>query len=325
MVQQINQQISLNKTEATQLTEALKSRPFDAEASKRIMTAVDAKVLAGSAASKSASPVKEQFLKEWWAFCTQKDWEFFKDPKMSFHAKMTKLVERANLLGLTHAGQQAEKWMLAMLLMTHYSELPGPKDIYEKLQELKQVIASERRSFPIELVQLTMFPSTPKELPEDIYTYAYSDGEPILVELPGIFSIAEYKIPLKRSNKLLKADMRLSRSGTALATVKKSPSVEIKAEAEEADVAPVANAELAAFAADMPSKGDKVEEGLYATYKAGLWKHRAEKQGLLGASASCSSQGFQPVQAAGTVPFKKEQDGSVTLRSRLQLGKYAAV
>ena len=41
------------------------------------------------------------------------------------------------------------------------------------------------------------------------------------------------------------------------------------------------DAELAALATDMPSKGDKVEEGLYATYKAGLWKHTAEKKGLL--------------------------------------------
>ena len=325
LIQQINQHISLNKAEATQLTEALKASPFDAGTSKQIMAAVDAKVLASSAASQSAIRITEQFLKEWWAFCTQKDWDFFYDPKISFHAKMAKLVERANLLGLTHPGQQAEKWMLAMLLMVHYTELPSPRDIYEKLQELKQVIVSERRPFPIELPHMTAYPSTPKELPEDIYTYAYADGEPILVELPGIFSIAEHKIPLKSNNKLLNVDVRRSRSSTSPAMIKQSPKVELKDEAEAADVAPVSNAEVSAFAADMPTKGDRVEERLYATYKAGLWKHRAEKQGLLGCNASCSSQGFQPVQADGTVPFKTEQDGSVTLRSRLQLGKYGAI
>ena len=116
--------------------------------------------------------------------CTQSEWDFLTDPKKSLDSKMTKLIERANLRGCTDPGEQCFKWMLSVLLMCHYDTLPGPWPIYYKLQDLKQAAAAEKKPYPLE--QITQYPSNPEDLPEKIYSYAYTDSQPITVEMAGI-------------------------------------------------------------------------------------------------------------------------------------------
>ena len=121
--------------------------------------------------------------------CTQSELDFLNDPKKSLGSKMTKLLERANLLGCTDSGEQCFKWMLSLLLMCHYDTLPGPWKIYYKLQDLKQAAAAERKSYPLE--QFTQYPSNPEDLPKEIYNYAYTDSQPITVEMAGINTVSE--------------------------------------------------------------------------------------------------------------------------------------
>ena len=202
LIQQINSCLSLPTCDASMLVQALKDSPYGDANITRIIAAIDAKVMANSTAAKAATGPKDQVLKEWWNMCTQDDWDCFKDPKRSFHSKMTRLVERGNLLGCTNPDEQTLKWMLAMLLMSHYLDMPGPSDIYDKLQELKQVVVCERKPYPLE--QLTNFPSRPEDLPKEVYAYAYTDSKPTAVVLPGIKSIAIKAIPLRSNSKLLK-------------------------------------------------------------------------------------------------------------------------
>ena len=279
LIQQINSCLSLPTVDATLLIDALKDSPYGDVNLKRIIASIDSKVLANSAASKVATASKDQTLKFWWYFCTQGDWDCFKDTKMPFHAKLTKLVERANLLGCTNPDQQAVKWMLSMVLMCHYGDVPAPKEIYEKLQELKHVIVCERKPYPLQ--QLTEFPDTPAELPEDIFAYAYSDEKPIAMEMAGINSVAEKMIPLRSNHKLLRQSPPAKSSGKQPAT----QSV-VTIDAGEAKVSDV---EMTPISCDMPIPGDHVEEQMYASYKSELWRHRAHKQGLLLGSMARSS------------------------------------
>ena len=272
LIQQINSCLSLPTVDATLLIDALKDSPYGDVNLKRIIAAIDSKVLANSAAGKSATASKDQTLKFWWHFCTQGDWDCFKDPKMSFHSKLTRLVERANLLGCTNPDQQAVKWMLAMVLMCHYGDVPAPKEIYEKLQELKHVIVCERKHYPLQ--QLTKFPDTPAELPAEVIDYAYSDDKPIAMEMSGINSVAEKMIPMRSNHKLLKQSPQAKGS-------EKQPAV-VTIDAGEAKVTTVERTPFSACTpCDMPTPGDHVEEQMYAEYKAELWRHRAHKQGLL--------------------------------------------
>ena len=64
-------------------------------------------------------------------------------------------------------------------------EVPGFQDIYDKVQELKQIVVCERKAFPSHLQQLATYPSSPQELPKEIYDYCYGGGDgPVTVEIP---------------------------------------------------------------------------------------------------------------------------------------------
>ena len=227
---------------------------------------------------------------------------------------MTALIERGNLLGCTDPGEQCFKWMLSLLLMCHYDTLPGPWPIYYKLQDLKQAAAAERKSYPLE--QLTQYPSNPEDLLKEIYNYAYTDSQPITVEMAGIHTVSE-KIPLRRNSRLL----RQPGSSTA-GTSKSGKQTPAQKGLRDDDSPLISNPDIAASPVgschvgsnDMPDPTDNIEQGLYATYKADLWKHRAKKKGLLGAPGASQ----QPsASIAGAVPLKVEHDGSLTLTPRV--------
>ena len=60
--------------------------------------------------------------------------------------------------------------MLAALLVSHYDELPAAAEILKKLNELKQLAAAERKSYPGE--QLIQYPPSPHDMPKDVFDYA---------------------------------------------------------------------------------------------------------------------------------------------------------
>ena len=76
---------------------------------------------------------------------------------------MATVVERANSIGCTHPSEQSLKWMMALLLVVHYDELPSYRTIYDKLQELKQTVIAERKPWAFEFI--VEFPDDPHELP----------------------------------------------------------------------------------------------------------------------------------------------------------------
>ena len=142
----------------------------------------------------------KQFLKNWWSACTPADWRTLRSNE-PWSAKLRTMVERANSIGCTHPDEQCCKWMLAMLLCACYSELPSPKEIYCKLQELKNCVVTCRKSYPFE--HLIIYPQHINDLPQHMWQHAYSAESPLEVELPGVNLVAD-RIPLRKNSKLLK-------------------------------------------------------------------------------------------------------------------------
>ena len=133
---------------ASQLTDALASdSPYGDAGTKAIVTAIESRLnsmtgLTRGQQQKGGS--QSQLLKCWWNYLTVSDWDFIKDTKQHFSAKLTRMVERANLLGLVSFDEHTYKWMLAVVLVAHYDQLPASADVFSKLQELKRVRAMER-------------------------------------------------------------------------------------------------------------------------------------------------------------------------------------
>jgi len=332
--------------DATTLMDSLKDSPYGDDMTKRILAVIDGK-LQDSAIVPPGSMgchIQGQFLKEWWAYQTQEDWDFYRDPKKFFSAKMTRMVERALLLGCTYPDEQAIKWMLATLLLSHYDEMPPPREIFNKLKELKQTFASERKTSTCE--KLILYPSSPHDLPKDIFNSAYPEGgpQPVLVELSGISVVAD-QIPLRRSSHLLKTDgadvgpswqnmksaikgsteqlLNLSHGASVvtqgLKPVKQelaSPAniLELNAHGMASAVKQEPNAHDGGIGCDMvqvPAPKGPHEEHLLAQYKSDVWRHRAQQQGILAGSAYA-----HPSSAENSLQVSKSPDGTLLLNPR---------
>ncbi len=101
--------------EACFVSDALEDSQYGAEGTKRIDARLKCSQTTGCD-SRSHKGAPAQMLKNWWYFCTAVDGSSIRDQKQSFHEKMATLVERGNLLVISHYDQQALKWMIAMTL-----------------------------------------------------------------------------------------------------------------------------------------------------------------------------------------------------------------
>ena len=132
--------------DAAKLSSALSDcSPFNENDTKQIRDVIDKKV----GDMRSTCNQQSQLLKHWWNYLTQSDWNILNDSRQHFSAKMTRLMERAHLLGLVCTfDEKTYKWMLAVLLAVQYKETPDAHFIYAKLQELKQTKEAVTKYYP---------------------------------------------------------------------------------------------------------------------------------------------------------------------------------
>jgi hypothetical protein len=315
LISQINSSMSLSTPDATQIQQALASSPYGEENTIRIQMALDSKVLS-KIGTPSKAP-KEQYLKKFWNYCMQSDYDHLSDPSKSLHSKMVMLVYVANRVGLSHPNPQSLKWMLAFLLYLHYKEAPDSQKIYDTLQDLKKVVASERKN----LVQgIEEYPDDPTDLSDELYQAAYPLEGPVEITINGINSLAG-KIVLRSTNKLLKGSEAASANKHSTGTrLKVKSEVRVKDELHDSTVegADAPSSGDMAYS-DMPRHGDVFEQKLYASYKSQLWGHRS---GARGVCLKVETQG------EGALTVKQESAASntfqLTPRVPLSLGTQCA-
>ena len=348
LMKQINLLKTLSPDDGTALIATLSDSPYGHAVTQKVLSGIDAKLMNPKGPENASHDHTRGTLKTWWAYSTQEDWDFYRDPRKFWSAKIDRIVARAHSLGCLYPDEHTYGWMLATLLVSHFDELPQPKDLFNKLNDLKQACAAERKTYPHE--QLTVFPTSPWELPKAVFDYAYPEGgpQPVLVHIPGISTVAE-KIPLRKSSSLLKAksadvqpqawqDMKTAINGSDenvlhvagggcshnLKPIKKElvpPAINVKQEPG----APVAGFQVPAPCApadglnmvQVPAPCDSHEKALLAQYKADLWKHRAAHQGVLLAKTAHASP-CAPAAAHDpmSLAVSTSTDGSLLLKPR---------
>ena len=304
LVKKINNLKEISAPDGTALMKLLADQAYGDAGTTKIMNALEAKLAATGAPVQGQRAVqfKSQTLKCWWAFQTQDDLDYYKDPKRFIGSKMCRAVFRANSIGCSWPSEDSLKWMLAMILLLQHDDFPSPRECYAKLNELKMTVVSERKHSDVDAPDV--YSDSPTDLPPAIFQSAYPEGdEPVPVELPGINAVAD-RIPLRSNSKLLRGG---GADGTAPASWKipriqsscKQPpdGLNISADGmctthglkqvkdELHDDGAYSGVRQLAQAKDdtqqMPTPNDPQEEALWAQYKADLWKLRAHRQGLI--------------------------------------------
>ena len=326
IIKQIEKLRNVTSNDAMPLVNMLKDgRPYGKQMTSKILDALDTALSAqlarpssdackGGTANKSGQTAG-QHLREVWHYQTQADWDLYRDKTKFMATKMIRMVERMQSVGLNTPHEQTLKWMLAVLLISHYDDMPKPRAIYEKLLDLKQTAAAAEKR-PYALKRFNTYPAKPCELPDDVFALAYPpDGpQPISVELHGIYAVAD-KIPLRKSSKLLKDTNAMSSEcfhQIKRETKKGLDETPTPIKAERLDTS--TNEVQHASSALPPGKvlvvapADAHEDRLLSTYKSEIWKHRACDQGML---APAPSRLFKPALVAA-----KTEDGGLLLQPR---------
>lgn len=191
-------------SEGAQLHEALTSSMFGESQTQRIRETIDAMVQSCTTKAPAAGSAQvegpKQMLKHWVNYFTADELEYLRG-RAGFTAKMTLMVERAMDVGCVKPQEDTYRYCLAMLLACHYTSVPAPQEIYQKVQELKQSWVSEAKPFYLDHIQ--DFPEHPTDLPQKVFEHAYPDKQPVSVTLQGLNTIAD-SIPLRGNSKLLK-------------------------------------------------------------------------------------------------------------------------
>ena len=293
--------------DAAKLSSALSdSSPFNEYETKKIRDVIDKKVGDMSIAKsqhKSTCNQQSQLLKHWWNYLTQSDWDILNDSRQHFSAKMTRLMERAHLLGLVCTfDEKTYKWMLAVLLAVQYKETPDAHFIYDKLQELKQAHAAETKYYPHTF--LSKYPEFPSELDSIMFAYAYPDAadKPVSVKLPGLQAIAN-RIPLRSNSKLLKEKSKRKKKRQL-----RQQSTDEEALPASAQPEGVVKAEPLHSQSKSSDTIDVEEQALLAKYYADLAQLRKKKK------QAYTMPSIAPTPCAGSIELRDSADGKITLQ-----------
>ena len=284
------------------------SSPYNESDTKNIREFIDKKVGDMSIAKsqhKSSGNQQSQLLEHWGNYLTQKDWDFLNDSKQHFSAKMTRFMERANLLGLVCTfDEQTYKWMLAVLLAVQYKETPDAHFIYAKLQELKQAKEAETKYYPHTF--LSKYPKFPSELDSIMFAYAYPDAadKPVSVKLPGLQAIAS-RIPLRSNSKLLKEKPKPNKKRQLKQESTDGEGLPASAQPAEG----VVKAEpLHSQSKSSDATIDVEEQALLAKYLADLAQLRKKKK------QAYTMPSIAPTPCAGSIELRDSVDGKIALQ-----------
>ena len=246
---------------------------------------------------------QSQLLKHWCNYLTQTDWDILNDSRQHFSAKMTRFMERANLLGLVCTfDEKTYKWMLAVLLAVQYKETPDAHFIYAKLQELKQAKEAETQCYPHTF--LSKYPKFPSELDSIMFAYAYPDAadKPVSVKLPGLQAIAN-RIPLRSNSKLLKEKSKPKKKRQL-----RQQSTDEEALPASAQPEGVVKAEPLHSQSKSSDTIDVEEQALLAKYYADLAQLRKKKK------QAYTMPSIAPTPCAGSIELRDSADGKITLQ-----------
>ena len=316
VIKLINNAASFNATDAAYVNDALTDSPFDAPGTARIASAIDARLKTSQlvgASGKSQGKVPSQTVNKPWLWLVDQDWAAINDKRKSYTTKQTIIIERFNAFGCTNPEEQTMRRMLAMLLSTSYETLPPAAQLYQKLQDFKSAVISERKQWPHEHV--LEFPEKPQDLPEHVFKYAYCDAAPVAMEISGIKTIIA-SIPLRSNSKLLKGKQKpivderspprsAPSSGSGYAV--RADGVAVKR--EPSAIAP--SADMYKQLADVISIEDHEERALLVEYEAKLNKLRVDRE----RGPASSSAPLPPLTP--TLSLTTNPDGSVKLVPRV--------
>lgn len=134
------------------------------------------------------------------AYCLSKsDWHQL-HTHASYHFKLSLLVKKLRALGIQSLSELSCKNSVATLLCC-YKTMPEASTVFQMVQDFKLAFNSTEiiRGLPV----LIKYPTSPRELPNEIYEAVYNGQEAPMNHCPDQFTMVTKQVPMRQANKLI--------------------------------------------------------------------------------------------------------------------------
>ncbi len=197
--------MSITAESAQTLTSAITQAPLGDEQRASLAAAVSARAMSHIANVRATNLMTGmQHLSSPNAFLVQSDWVIVDDPRASQSVKICTVVARLVLAGVTTPSERTIKDVSTLLSMRMWpTNEPEASDSYELVQKVKRAFKSESQRALSGLTHITNYPTSPADLPRDVFQSAYGVEEPVLVSMLG-FELRRSSMCMRTSNKSLR-------------------------------------------------------------------------------------------------------------------------
>ena len=193
---------------------ALKVSAFSDEHASLITAAVDSRL--GGVARTTTGRKTTQLIEHVVDFFTERDWSQIESETLSLQQKIQVMVHRlSRCLGVTNPHERSLRWMVAILVLSHYENLPKYKVIFSVLGDIKEEFEVQNSCF--QHGHLIRYPDSPAGLSKPRYDHAYGDDDkPVLKHIDRLRNVAIHHVPLRKNSKLLTKEAEAEAKGDSL-------------------------------------------------------------------------------------------------------------
>ncbi len=177
-----------------------------------LTTAVAQRLIALSSSPGTPKKITQTFVHPL-AFFTASDWGVLAEASTTMLQKVSRVVERLQLLNVTNPSEETVRHLVAMLAATVQHPCGDSTGLHSIVLDVKAAILPLRNRSAVQ--QLVMYPASPDLLTQCMMTAAYStDDPPVFKQLDGMSAILP-RIPTRSSNKTIAPHRNHQSSGSS--------------------------------------------------------------------------------------------------------------
>ena len=213
---------SLGAGDALRISQAIENSAFETVFKTDLHAAIAAR-LSRQPVPTLAAPTSKQtrILATPYNYLCASDWAVIRDPLSTPHARRMVCIGRCVNIGIESCHEQTVKAVFAMLhaeYQKQHGSIPSRTHTYADVQAWKASFAANVRPVPWTRV-IKSFPEFPRDLPSEIFAYAYRDEKPVS-DKAVFFDTIVADIKVRKSAKELRAS-----APTTLSTARSNDTV----------------------------------------------------------------------------------------------------
>jgi hypothetical protein len=199
---------SMSASEADEILVLLEGSPFPVGALQALTAAVESRLTSDAVGGPIACSLKSQLLTKCNLVFTAAEALSLTDKHKSWELKVDVVLTRFRKLGCVNPHEQTYKWLMALLLQSHFEIFPSYSTVFSLLNDLKMSFGTlSFHGYPFPYI--AAYPESPSQLPAQQHEYAYAPDEPPVAMMPLRFvEVAHNHVPLRKNSKLLQERSR---------------------------------------------------------------------------------------------------------------------